>query len=784
MQFDIRSRAADYVQTIAQGLRRLRRRLVKGGSSREHMATLRQYARRLEVQHDIDRAILSAQSATEIARGALRQLRQLVPFDRASVTLFDFDAEEVYILAVEPESAGGPPAGEHRPLSDFRHVASLEESRHLTHEQLRIAAGRPGLARELLAVEVRSCICVPLISPEGSIGALNLGSTRPRAFGEEEMTIATEAADQLAIAIQQTELIKATRRQVRELSVLHAVATAGAEATSEEALLERATEIIGGNLELENFGIMLLDEDGRRLKVPRSYRGVEQKGLMTIPLGEGITGRVAESGQPLYVPDVRATDDYIEASPHTRSELCVPLKVRDRVIGVVNAESRKVNYFSEADERLLATLGQQLATAIEKVRLFEQAQQELQERKQIEAALRQAHIELDQRVRERTAELTLVNKATRALVSTLELSEVFVIVLEEARRLMDVGACSVWLEDPATGELVCRHNTGPHSETVQGWRMEPGEGIAGWVTQHGQSIVLQDAQTDQRHNKEVGEAINLTTRSILSVPLIVKGKSIGALQVLDSEPNRFDETDLELMESLAAVAASAVDNARLYKQARQDAETKSILLREVNHRVKNNLSVIIGLLYAEQRLAGKQKTTSSQAVRRDLINRIQGLATVHSLLSASEWAPLSLTDLAQQLIRSSLQALPPEAHVEIEVSPSHVRVSPDQAHNLALILNELVTNTIKYALSGRSTGRITVDVTEDDGMIKLVYGDDGPGYPERLLQGGGLKGNVGFHLINNLVKRSLRGNLELRNRLDKEGGGPGAIAVLRFGTEV
>lgn len=784
MPSDIRSRAAHFAQTIAHGLRRLHRRVVKGESSREHMAKLRQYARRLEVQHEIDSAILAAQSATEIARVTLRQLRQLVPFDRASVTLFNFDSEEIYILAVEPESAGGPPAGEHRPLSDFSRVASLKESRRLTHEDLKIAAGRPGLARELLAVEVNSCICVPLISPEGSIGSLNLGSARPSAFGDEELTIATEAADQLAIAIQQTELIKATRRQVRELSVLHAVATAGAEATSEEALLERATEIIGGNLELENFGIMLLDAEGAHLKVPRSYRGIEQEELMTIALGEGITGRVAESGDPLYVPDVRAIDYYIEASPHTMSELCVPLKVRDQVIGVVNAESRKVNYFSEADERLLVTLGQQLATAIEKVRLFEQAQQELQERKRIEAALRQAHDELEQRVRERTAELTLVNRATRALVSTLELSEVFVIVLEEARRLMDVGACSVWLEDPATGELVCRHNTGPQSEKVQGWRMKPGEGIAGWVTQHGESLVLRDAKADQRHYREVDEAINLTTRSILSVPLIVKGRSIGALQVLDSEPNRFDETDLELMESLAAVAASAVDNARLYRQARQDAETKSILLREVNHRVKNNLSVIVGLLYAEQRLAGKPKMTSSQAVRRDLINRIQGLATVHSLLSDSEWAPLSLTELAEQLVRSSLQALPPEAHVEIAVSPSPVRVSPDQAHNLALVLNELVTNTIKYALADRSAGRITVDASEEDGTIKLVYGDDGPGYPEEMLQGGKLQGNVGLHLISNLVERSLQGNLELRNRSDEDVDGPGAVAVLTFGAEV
>ena len=598
----------------------------------------------------------------------------------------------------------------------------------------------------------------------------------PAGAGQENDAPTTE---ELAVALHQAELFKATQRQLQELSVLHAVASAGAEASSEDDLIEHVTQIIGETLYPDDFGILLTNSSGTHLKVPPSYRTGNGPGNELIPLGKGVTGSVAESGQPMRIGDVRLTEMYIETRPGTRSELCVPLKVGRRVIGVLNVESDRQDAFSAKDERLLTTLAGQLATAIEKVRLLEQAQQEIKERKRAEMALRSAHHRLEQRVKERTAELTLLNRASRALVTTLDLEELLEIVLGEARRLLNVAACSVWLEDRETGEIVCELSTGPRHHLVQGWRMAPGEGIAGWVTQSGQSLVIRDAQQDERHNPQVGEAINLVTRSLLCVPLIVKGKPIGVLQALDILPNRFDDNERELMESLAAVAASAVENARLYEQARQDAETKSILLQEVNHRVKNNLSVIMGLLFAEQRRASIEDQEAYQSVMLDLGQRVQGLAVVHSLLSAAEWSPLLLTELARHIIRTSLRALPPEHRVDVTVSPSPVHVSPEQAHNIALVLNELVTNTIKYGLQD-ATGAISVTIGQTDDLIELAYEDNGPGYPEHILQAPFVHGTVGFHLLQNIVERSLRGSAMLRNKT----GGSGAVTVVQFKAEV
>jgi PAS domain S-box-containing protein len=391
---------------------------------------------------------------------------------------------------------------------------------------------------------------------------------------------------------------------------------------------------------------------------------------------------------------------------------------------------------------------------------------DITERKRAEEALRW-----------RNRELALLNQVSRAFTATLDLDQVLVTVLEEVRRLLDVTACSVWLSEPETDELVCRQATGPQSEIVRGWRLAPGEGLAGWVARSGESLIVPDIWADERHFKDVDQRTGLGLRSIVTVPLRVRQDMIGVLQAVDTEVDRFGPTDLELLEPLATSAAIAIENARLYEQAQQDAETKSMLLREVNHRVKNNLTAIIGLLYAERRRARSVEDQSTyQSAMNTLVNRVKGLATVHSLLTASQWAPLLLRELTGRVIRSSLQMLPRDKHVSVEVSPSQVRVTPDQAHKLALVINELSTNTVKHALLERNTARITVRIAleDEDDTVLFEFRDDGPGYPEEVLQ---LKRqNIGLDLVHSMVREGLRGELSLHND-------HGAVAVIQFKSE-
>ncbi len=375
----------------------------------------------------------------------------------------------------------------------------------------------------------------------------------------------------------------------------------------------------------------------------------------------------------------------------------------------------------------------------------------------------------------RTRELALINSAGWAFVSSLELDQVLATVLDQVRQIIKIMACSIWLVDPKSDDLVCRAAASPGDDIVRGWRLAPGQGLGGWVVQYGESLNVLDVQTDPRHFKEVDRQTGLKLRSILGVPLRTQNRISGVLQLVDEVENRFSPDDVHLAESLAALAAIAIENARLYKQTQQDATAKTLLLQEVNHRVKNNLAAITGILYIEQRHAqqsGDRHTYGS--IVDDLVNRIKGLATVHQLLSASNWTPLPLVKLAQQVINSALQALPPDRQILTDVSATApVTVTPKAAHNLAIVINELSTNVIKYAVSLQETTQITVSITPkpDEGIIMLEFRDNGPGFSAAVLQSEGR--NVGLYLIENTVHHSLNGEITLYNE-------HGAVVVIQF----
>ncbi len=378
-------------------------------------------------------------------------------------------------------------------------------------------------------------------------------------------------------------------------------------------------------------------------------------------------------------------------------------------------------------------------------------------------------------LKNRTRELSLLNSAGKALVSSLELDQVLATLLDEVQEHIGLTSCSIWLQDKESGELICQEAVSRGNREVRGNILAQSKSMAEWVVQNGKCLNVPDLRCARLPFRGVAVRPGHHLRSVLCLLLQTKNGTIGAMHLGDKTENRFDSDDIHLAESLAAMAAIAIDNARLFRQTREDAKTKDLLLREVNHRVKNNLAAITGMLYIEHRYAQEPLSKSGHgALLNDLTNRIQALSTVHQLFSDSSWAPLSLRDLVLQVSSSALQVFPQDRQVLVEVnSTDYVTVTPRDAHNLAIVINELATNVIKYAAPERNITHVKVNICKEENSryIKFVFRDDGPGFPEVVLRGEDHR--VGMYLMENTVCHSLRGKIEFCN--DR-----GAVVSIQF----
>ena len=222
------------------------------------------------------------------------------------------------------------------------------------------------------------------------------------------------------------------------------------------------------------------------------------------------------------------------------------------------------------------------------------------------------------------------------------------------------------------------------------------------------------------------------------------------------------------LERLAGIATDITEQVKqrekleeMLGQNQRDAQFKGELLREVNHRVTNNLSSIQGLMVHEYNaLKLADQPTVPQVLDR-LTRRIDGMITAHRLLSSSQWAPVRVDTLAEMVVHAALSADPDSRTARIAIRPSELEVSPRQASNLALVLNELTTNSIKHAKTPGKPLTLSLESSTDREFIAICYRDNGPGLPTEIVVG--QQGHLGLKLIRQLVTSSLRGELTLDN---------------------
>lgn len=256
--------------------------------------------------------------------------------------------------------------------------------------------------------------------------------------------------------------------------------------------------------------------------------------------------------------------------------------------------------------------------------------------------------------------------------------------------------------------------------------------------------------------------------SACALPVEFGGRMIALLLFTSASAGSVPAASQEILGSVSVWIGRALSMIlnmnrleEMVRIAREDAEARSELLREVNHRVKNNLAAIIGLLYAEERFPSPSGTEIRAPGRQDLIRRIEGLAVVHSMLSAVRWAPVPLTDLVRSLVEAVLKVLPPGRTCTVAVSRSSLVLRSDQAHHFGMLVNELASNTLKHAVPYREAVHIAMEIGIEGDLVRMTYRDDGPGFPPEVLRLE--RHNLGFELVRNIVRSSLGGEIVFRN---------------------
>jgi diguanylate cyclase (GGDEF)-like protein len=397
-------------------------------------------------------------------------------------------------------------------------------------------------------------------------------ANKPDGFSDNDCRLFEILARQVTAVLQNARLLNAERMRAEQLAVLHAVATAATEAANEDQLIEDVTLIIGQRLYSDSFGILLLDETTHELSLHSSYRIGLHEGLMHIPLGIGLTGKVARTGKPHRVDDVSDSPEYLSLYPLTRSELCVPLKVEEKLIGVVNAESTKISTFTKEDEELLTIIAGQLATAIQRLRIVHAERYQTRQLERSNSLIRA---------------LSQVNARSAAAADLDGILQTLGIELNKLGM-----RCAVALSNTTDQQAIFRYISLPERlinalEHISNIKMQnyavPLDQISPDSEYSQQACLVSDPLTmlcnwapvlSKKTAIKILKMIDVTgTTSVCYLPLITEGKPMGVLWMWGEG---LHENDLPTVSLFASQVAAALQNANLLTEVGRLAVTDEL----------------------------------------------------------------------------------------------------------------------------------------------------------------------------------------------------------------
>ncbi len=325
-----------------------------------------------------------------------------------------------------------------------------------------------------------------------------------------------------------------------------------------ETLLRRTADLVRAVIPYSIFAILLENDRTHELRVRFQIGHTVQVERLIVPMGRGVVGQVALTRQPVLLNDVSKSDIYFEVNPKVRSELAVPLIVKNRLIGVMDIESEQAGYFRPEHLRLLTLTASRIAQAIENARLYA-------------------------RISRQAQTLTVMNEIATELTSILDLDPLLERIGQLLRRLIDYQMFTIMLLDERGETLITRYAWRFGYAHAPLRRLPITTGLVGAAVREWRLVNVPDVSKDPRY-----VPMNPETRSELIVPLFHKGRVIGVLDLEHTRTGFFNEEHERMLTTLGAQVAIAIENARLYQAVRRQErqlERDIAMAREVQLRL-------------------------------------------------------------------------------------------------------------------------------------------------------------------------------------------------------
>jgi diguanylate cyclase (GGDEF)-like protein/PAS domain S-box-containing protein len=497
-------------------------------------------------------ALTTALDRNQVIDRILAQLQQVVPYDSASVQLLR--EGQMAIVGGRgfpnlPELLGTTfPADGDNPNSEVIRTQApfIVEDAPTVYEGFRKGPH--------LQTVIRSWLGVPMLIGERLVGMIALDRQEPGFYTQDHARLAEAFAVQAAVAIENARLFEEEKRRATQLALISEVGEKAASILDLDGLMQEVTRSIQESFNYYNVALVLLDEERGEVVIQAIAGGFEHlvAGGYRQSIDKGIVGFVARTGQSWLANDISKDPHYVKGflgEVLTKSELCVPIKLDDQVIGALDVQSIRLNAFDQSDLAAMEAVANRIATSIHNARLYE--------------------------------EMAGLYDIGLTVSSALELDKTLRAIYEQVNALMSPDTFYVALYDEEGGELRFEVFV-EDSEWLPKFTKNLDEGgLTAWIVQSRKPLFIGDIEEDgEKLPVRPSQRGKAGTRSWMGLPLIARDKVVGVISVQSFRPHAFTEENKRTFSAFANQAAIAIENARLYEEIEERRVYLEGVLRE------------------------------------------------------------------------------------------------------------------------------------------------------------------------------------------------------------